>query len=319
MRRFALSLSLLTITLSRTASAEVAGLHLTWRAPAGCPTASEVERKVDMLLVGHAPWTGSILKAEVLVTQLPGGAFEALLASEWAGSRATRKLQGESCVAVASATSVALALALVPEASSARAREAPGATARTPPSQSRARRAPTVRQRPARSFAVGRLSAGVALRALPRPAALFGAGAGWHQSPYAVELGFTLASPQSLRLNFPDQASAEFGLWSLDALACYAPLHNAAIEFFACGGPVLERWSAETLGISNPGKAGLSLISVETAIRSQVRLTPSISVGLGVQPVVRLRQHRFVVGGLGEIHPIPAISTAFMGSFSLQL
>lgn len=82
---------------------------LTWDAPAGCPTAQEVAGDVDRTLSkSSAPRSPLAAAAQVLAG--PGPTWQGRLVLNVHGTRTERRLQAESCQALASATALIIAV-----------------------------------------------------------------------------------------------------------------------------------------------------------------------------------------------------------------
>ncbi len=315
----ALATFALLVSLSIPSAAEVPQLKLSWEAPAGCPTQSEVERQVEKLLVGRAP-AAADLEARVVVTEEASGAFHASLATGSAGIAGTRTLQGESCSAIALATSMVLALTLVPDASIAdpKPKPIPKKPPPTPSAAPRVREAEKVGGPQTRVELFVQAFGGVAVRALPQPAALVGLGVGVRRQAWDLEIGFRLAAKQELRLGYPENGTAELSYWLLPAHACVAPLQTRSVELAACAGLAFERWSGRAARISAPGNGAGSLISGQGGIRSQLWIARKVSISLSVEASVRPVHPWFVVGGLGRVYEIPLLSGALLGGLAFR-
>jgi len=307
----------LLVSLCRTSAAEIPQLKLSWDAPAGCPTQADVESEVEKLLVGRAPASVE-LEAHVVVRQEASGAFHASLATGSAGRAGTRTLHGESCSAIALATSVVLALTLVPDASIADSKPKPLEAPQTPRAVPRPREAGNVRGPPTRVELFVHAFGGVGIRTLPQPSVLVGLGVGVRRRAWDLEIGFALAPKQELRLSYPEQGSAEISYWRLPAHACFAPLQTRAVDLAACAGLAFERWSAGASGISDPGHGAGSLISGQLGTRSQLWIARKVSISLSMEASLRPVHPRFLVDGLGGVYEIPLLSGALLGGLAVR-
>ncbi len=306
-------------SICSTSTAEIAQLKLSWDAPVGCPTQREVERQVEKLLVGRAPASAE-LEASVVVSQQPSGDFRASLTTGSAGITGTRTLKGESCSAIALATSVVLALTLVPDANTAGSEPQPIAlkTPQTQRAAPRSRVAGKVRGPQTRVELFVHAFGGVAVRALPQPAALAGLGVGVRRQAWDLEVGFTLAAKQALRLGYPEQGRAEMSYWLVPAHACFAPLQTRAVDLAACAGLAFERWSGGATGISAPGHGAGSLLSGQLGTRTQLWIARKVSISLSVEASLRPVHPRFLIDGLGGVYEIPLISGALLGGLAVR-
>jgi hypothetical protein len=92
-------------------------LSLTWRAPAACPNAGDVEAQFARLLGGvRRQPTSKHLDAIVTVRRTPRDSWIANLETRLDGVPGLRSLEGDSCWTVASAAALILALTIDPSA-----------------------------------------------------------------------------------------------------------------------------------------------------------------------------------------------------------
>jgi hypothetical protein len=92
-------------------------LSLTWRAPAACPNAGDIEAQFARLLGGvHRQPTSKHLDATVTVRRTPSDNWVARLETRLDGVPGQRSLEGDSCWTVASAAALILALTIDPSA-----------------------------------------------------------------------------------------------------------------------------------------------------------------------------------------------------------
>lgn len=106
-------------------------LELVWRAPAGCPTQSDIERRLSELLPGDPAGEG-VLHIDAVVTLDVAGAHLAL-ASSFRGVTERREITTTDCRELGEATAVWLAVALEPNASATRAEPMRSPVIVTPP------------------------------------------------------------------------------------------------------------------------------------------------------------------------------------------
>lgn len=86
-------------------------LTIAWAAPANCPTADDVERRVRQLLSG-APPAGTMVVADARIAPIADGRLELVLTTEVAEARGTKTVSARSCAALTEAAAVFLALAI---------------------------------------------------------------------------------------------------------------------------------------------------------------------------------------------------------------
>ena len=310
----------LTLSPARAGKAEVSGLKLTWLAPSGCPSTADVERRVQALLVGHTREGGRGLDAHVVVTKEPSAPFHAVVTTGADGRLGTRTLEGESCTAIATATAVVLVLSLDP---SVALTESP---AQVIPARLEATRHATEsdegpQSRPPRTSSNPYMHAfgGVAIRVLPRASPILGFGAGLRRGPWRFEGGAAWAPVQTVRFRYPDGAHADIGYWSLPGRGCYLPLRTSTVDLAACAGVAFEYWSAQAFGVSSPGRAVVALLSSQLSLESQVLLVSPLSFSFGAQGSFRHLHPHFLIGDVGQVHEIPALSGALLAGLTLRL
>lgn len=307
----------LTLLPARASKAAVPGLNLTWLAPSGCSSQADVERRVQALLVGHTRQGRRALDARVVVIKEPSAPFHAVVTTGTDGRLGTRTLEAESCTAIAIATAVVLVLSLDPSvALSELPADAQHEVTRPAPEPEEARRpAP-----PRTSFnpylhAFG----GVAIRVLPRASAFLGLGGGLRRGRWRFEVGAAWAAKQTLRLRYPDGAHADIGYWWLPGRGCYLPVRTRSVDLAACAGVAFEYWSAQAFGVSSPGRAVVALLSSQLSLESQVLLASPLSFSFGAQGSFRHLHPHFLVGDVGQVHEIPALSGALLAGLLLRL
>ncbi|MEZ4447775.1 MAG: hypothetical protein R3B72_52345, partial [Polyangiaceae bacterium] len=88
---------------------------LSWEAPADCPSQGEVRQRIDERL-GGSPSEGRHLRASALVTHVDDGPYRVLLRTDLDGIEGERRLEADSCGALADAAALVIALTFDPEA-----------------------------------------------------------------------------------------------------------------------------------------------------------------------------------------------------------
>jgi hypothetical protein len=86
-------------------------VELLWHAPAGCPTADEVQARIRKL-AGSSNASGAPLRAEATITRIAGGRLHLKLVVRSADSVGERDIEGRTCEDLAGAAAVNLVLLL---------------------------------------------------------------------------------------------------------------------------------------------------------------------------------------------------------------
>jgi hypothetical protein len=294
--RAACGIALLWLLATASALGAVPGLALEWLAPAGCPTQQQVEQAVLQGRLDRRAAPGREVSAKVIVERHTGGTFRAELTTSAPEGRGVRLLQGESCDAIASASAVVLALALDPPAEPAPPPE-PAPEAPTP--------ALTTAPQPRPWLGYAHVFGGGVLRALPRPSPSFGLGVGMRHGAWDLELLGSLSTAQTVAMSTPPGASATLSMLRAQVLGCYAPVLSNSTALVVCAGLLLERMAGDSAGVSNPAQNSIVLLSPQLGLRSRIRVTSRVELGLGVTGAARPTQPRFVIGGVGQVHEMP--------------
>jgi hypothetical protein len=304
--------ALLVTLIASHAAGQIPNLALTWDAPVGCPSSSEVERSVDRMM-GHLPPNDRKIDAHVIVTRRPSGLWMAELVITGSAS-GKRELEGESCAAIALATSVVLAFAIDPRAGSA------------PPEEPKEHPIPISPEAPViktpineRTVFYAHAFGGAALRTLPTVAGEFGLGVGLRRGRWEAELSAAYAPTRSIQVVGPPRAGADVGLWSATAFGCFAPIATTWAALDLCVGGELEHMSAEATGVSNPGSGSALLFSPTGAVRSRIRLFPRLALALDLAATVRQFHPRFVIDGVGQVYDIPIVGASLGAGLQLEL
>jgi hypothetical protein len=298
-----------------------APLTLDWQAPDGCPTGPSVTRAVEKLITEPPP---RVLEASATITK-QGERW----AAEIRTSRGERRLDGESCRAVAEAVAMVLALAIDPNASPNAAAFAafdePDSPAPAPESPAPAPRAPaprapapasTTSSRPsdrptspteasrerdddalgvlAALFAVGELGM------LPQPTLGAALGVGVGAGAWSAEVGPMFLIPRPGSLENDTSRGGEIGYMGGYAAGCLAPFRSR--RFDVCGAFEFGRIAGTGFGVTDPlpGEAlwlapalfGAMRVPVAGSFRGEGRL------GL----VAPLHRPTFELDDLGDVH-----------------
>ncbi|HEY2900304.1 MAG TPA: hypothetical protein VGL59_07000, partial [Polyangia bacterium] len=196
-------------------------LTLSWRAPADCPSAADVEGQFARLLGGvRRKPSRKHLDATATVTRTPGNSWSVQLQTMLDGVPGQRTLEGDSCWTVASAAALILALTIDPNAvidlpQPLKAPPPPPPATETKPLAGAPVSAPSSSWQPfARAFA------GVTLALLPEPALSGGLAAGLRRGRWRAELSALGTEERQHTTADRSTAGGDFRLWAAGARAC---------------------------------------------------------------------------------------------------
>ena len=310
------SLVVALATLASSARAGDLALHLTWNAPEGCPTSSEVESEVARLLGAHAETTGSRrLVAVSTIEHSERGGWTVRLDTTLDGASGQRVLTGDSCKAVARATALILAFAIDPDAAGRALRnesvspppppppapevpappkvvpQAPSAS----PSMAADRGYPAGNRRCARSEAGARCATRV--RSAPRSSGfgVFGVVSQVRPAAAIERAG----------------AGGISRLWAAGAHVC--GVAEGSMTARLCGGGELEYLTATGFGVAEPGHNAATMPAGVISAELAVPLTKGLSFALQVGGAARAYHPRFVLDRVGTVFDVPILS-AFGGA-----
>jgi hypothetical protein len=281
------------------------GLAIRWQGPEDCQRGDAVQAKVLRLLGGSKRVVGE--RFEVLVTVRRGASsrYVAELETNSASGGGTKRLEGESCDAIALASSVVIALSIDPQAS---------LDAREPlaePEPEQRHPAPPARREPLERRATSPYlhgSVGVLFGLLGEPTAFSQAGVGLRHHLVSIELAFGLHQTHDVLTAARPRAGAALYLYTVDLLACYAPVRSSLGSLAACVGGRLEHLTARAFGVSNPDQGTVLILAGLGVLRWRLRATSWLSAtldgGVSVQPF----HPTFVLLGVGDVFDIPVVS-----------
>ncbi len=288
-----------------------AALPIDWQGPDDCERGDAVRAKVLRLLGGTPRALSNGVKVSVTVRHKKGR-YVAELATTTAAGGGIKRLEGESCDAIALASSVVIALSLDPNASLDAEPPADEPTSRAEP-KPRAKPKPQPRPRPApgpkrESFPYLHGSVGVVFQLLSIPSAFTSAGVGVRHHRFSVELAGAVYQPRDVARVDRPKAGAELRLFSAELLGCFAalPFQLGALEL--CPGFRLEYLSATARGVSNPDLARVVLGAGVGVLRGRLRATSWLSATLDAGGAVRPFQPTFVLRGVGDVFEVPVFS-----------
>jgi hypothetical protein len=317
-RGVVVALAVATGTGSARAQAQVAAdpaaappqaLPIDWDGPDDCERGDAVRAKVLRLLGGSPRAWSAGVQVTVTVRRERGPRYVAVLETTTASGGGQKRLEGESCDAIALASSVVIALSLDPNAS-LDAEPAPVVepTPRKPPPpelkpKPRAKPAP---ERETVAYLHG--GVGVLFELLSIPSAFASAGVGVRHRRFSLELGGAVYQPRDVSLADNRRVGAELRLFSGELLGCVAvvPFQLGAVEL--CPGFKLEHLRATASGVSNPDQATVLMAAGVGALRGRLRATHWLSATLDAGVALRPFQPNFVLIGVGKVFGTPLLS-----------
>jgi hypothetical protein len=287
-----------------------APLELDWQGPEDCARGPAVQAKV-LRLLGSQRVPGAPIRVQVTVQHEKGSRFVAELTTSGGAGGGSKRLEGESCDAIALASAVVIALSIDPSAS-LDAEAPPEEPKPEPKPKSKPKRPappprPTGPPREIRAYLFG--SVGVLFQLLSQPAALTAAGVGARYRRLSLELGVAVYQARDVRRADRPKLGAELQLASAELLGCYAalPFTLGAIEL--CPGARLEYLTATAFGASNPDEAGVLLGAGLGVLRGRLHPTSWLSATLDAGVAVRPFHPTFVLLGVGDVYEIPVLSS----------
>ena len=289
-------------------------LALTWRAPAGCPSPTDVAAQFVRLLGGTARVpSGKHISASAIVRSSSRHRWTLELATVFEGAVGRRNLPGDSCASVAEAAALLLALMIDPAAlervSAPPAPAAPETSARAAPPAPKMTptlgvSVPAPAPKVSRVFVpFARLFAGVVVGLLPSPAPAAGLALGVRIRRVGLELSLR-ATGQQRSVTSPE-ASGDFRLLVGGARAC-RELGGPAVVWRPCLGAELERLSGT--GTIDPVRGGAALMGAGTAgLFVAVPLGSRVAVSVDLEAALRAYHPAFSDSGT-QIFRIPLAS-----------
>ena len=291
--------------------AETHPLEIDWHGPDDCDRGDAVRAKVLRLLGGSQRALTAKVKVSVTVQHEKGSRYVAELTTSSPAGGGTKRLEGESCEAIALASSVVIALSVDPNASlDAEAAPAepeplpkPKPKRRPPPPRPVVRLAP-----PRETFPYLHGSVGVLFDLLPDASAFTSAGIGVRHHRFSIELAGAVYQPRDAERPDRPKVGAELSLVTAELLGCYAlvPFQLGAVE--VCPGVRIEYLEARAFGVSNPEKGGVLLAAGVAALRGRLRATSWLSATLDGGFAARPFHPTFVLVGVGDVFEIPMFS-----------
>lgn len=284
-------------------------LELVWQGPPDCERGAAVRAKV-LRLLGSRQAGLSAVKVTVTVSRETPSRYAALLETVTGQGGGSKRLEGESCDAIALASSVVIALSIDPSASldaeeppaPPEPKPAPAPVPRRPPPPP----PPPQEVRETRPYLHG--SIGVLFGLLGDPSAFTAAGIGVRYRRFSLELGGAVYQPRDVTRPERPKVGAELRLFSGELLGCYAvvPFALGAVE--ACPGARVESLWARSFGVSNPDEGQVLLLSGLAVLRGRLHPTSWLSATLDAGVAARPFVPTFVLLGVGDVFEIPLFS-----------
>lgn len=295
------------------------GFELVWLS-SDCDRGAEVLSKVRRMLDERQAQLPAIVVTVTVAREAPNR-FVALLETAGSGGSGRKRLEGESCDAIALGSAVVIALSIDPSASldtsappaPEPAEPKPAPVPAPPPPR---RQPPAVERREARAYLHG--SIGVLFGLLGDPSAFTGAGVGVRYRRVSLELGGDVYQARDVTRGDRPQVGAELKLFSADLLGCYSvlPLSLGAVE--ACPGLRLEYLRARSFGVSEPDEGQVLILAGIAALRGRLHPTPWLSAVLDLGVAARPFYPTFVLRGVGDVFEIPIVSPFARTGLSLE-
>jgi hypothetical protein len=294
-------------------------LEIRWQGPEDCDRGAAVRAKVLRLLGSSRRPLAERFEVNVTVRREAPSRYVAELETVTATGSGAKRLEGESCDAIALASSVVIALSIDPEASldAAEPVEEPVPAPQPTPRAEAPPPRPVVREPRATSpYLHG--SVGVLFGLLNDPSAFSAAGLGVRHHLVSLELGGALYQTREVFRTDRPRVGAELSLLSADLLGCYAPLRSRLASLETCLGGRLEYLGATAFGVSHPDQAQLLLLAGLAVLRGRLRATSWLSATLDGGIAVRPFHPTFVLIGVGDVFDIPVVSPFARTGLSLE-
>jgi hypothetical protein len=308
-----------------TDSAASAGLVVGWQGPDDCQRGDAVQAKVQRLL-GRSPHALEPFEAKVTVRREGAKRYVAELQTRAPTGSGRKRLEGESCDAIALATAVVIALSIDPAASLDAEPEPDGVP--EPDREPEAKPAPSTEQPkveavpaatpPRELIGYVHASVGVLFHMLDEPTGFVGAGFGARYRRFTLELGGALYQNRQITRADRPNVGADLRLYTGELLGCYAVLQSRWSALDACAGGRLEYLSAAAFGVSNPDRGSVVMLAGLAALRGRFRATSWMSATLDLGVAARPFHPTFVLEGVGDVYDIPAVSALVRTGLALE-
>ena len=315
MRAIALT-SVLLLSLAWAGSARAEDdLKLTWRAPAGCPSADDVRGAALKSVPPSArDAKQGPLEADALVERSSASAWTVKLTTKRAGSTGERQLVGSSCRAIADATVVVLSLALVAPGEAPEPVNVTATGSATGSATESAKRPSPSSPSDGHTISLG-ASAATDAATLPSPAVGGLLSLAWTPGHARVELDGSAWTVQSQNVS-ASEAGARFTMNGIDARGCYAVV-KSIVEVSPCAGAGMHFVSARGHGATTNFEQSARWSSVDGAILLRLPVTPFLALRARADAFVPLTRPTFVVENEGLVHRAPIFG--FRGSLGAEV
>jgi hypothetical protein len=296
-----------------------APFEIDWQGPDDCARGPAVQAKV-LRLLGNQRAPGPPIRVQVTVQHEKGSRFVAELTTSAGAGGGSKRLEGESCDAIALASAVVIALSIDPNASLDT--ESPAEEPKPPPQRKPKRPRPAPPPRPAgppretKAYLFG--SVGVLFQLLSQPAASTATGVGVRYRRLSLELGGAVYQTRDVRRADRPKLGAELQLATGDVLGCYAALPFALGAVELCPGARVEYLTATAFGASSPDTASVLLGSGLAVLRGRLRPTSWLSATFDAGVAVRPFHPKFVLLGVGDVYEIPVFSSFMRTGLALE-
>jgi hypothetical protein len=291
-------------------------LALTWQAPAGCPSTSDVQTQFARLLGGAArPPSGKHITATIVVRTSASDRWSLDLATILDGAAGHRTLDGDSCGSVASAAALILALMIDPAAAERAVAEPAPPTPSPEPAKPPVAAAPTIEAKAApRAAAPGpgfvRLFGGGVVALLPTPTLAAGLAAGARRGRLSAELSALVTEQGHAAATTPAGAGGDLRLVVGGARAC-GVLGGRALVWQACLGGELERLSGAGAGPSvTPHDRAFFMGAGTGGLLVTLPLAARLALALDVDGMLRVYHPAIALDTTNRIFTVP-IASAF--------
>lgn len=290
------------------AEAAASGLELSWQGPVDCARGAAVRAKV-LRLLGNRRAALVAVNVSVTVRREAPSRFVALLETTTPHGGGSKRLEGESCDAIALASSVVIALSIDPEASLDAEPPPPPDEPKPPPPPARIPPPALPKAREARETKPYlHASIGVLFGLLGDPSAFTAAGVGVRHRRLSLELAGAVYQPREVTRSDRPKVGAELRLFSAELWGCYAAIPFALGAVEVCPGLKLEYLRARAFGVSNPDEGQVLILAGVAALRGRLHPTSWLSATLDGGLAARPFHPTFVLLGVGDVYEIPTFS-----------
>jgi hypothetical protein len=288
---------------ARIAAAEASALQLTWRAPAGCPSAAEVQAQVVELLAGRDVPASRRLLAVTSVERTDRGAFTVHLETNLDGASGERTFEGDSCKTVARTTALILAFALDPGAAERTAPSPPPPAEAKPPPPAEVAPPPSPKPTEPVSFrALASLEAAVVSGVLPKPALAARAAIGVRHGPVGAEIAGLVSDARETMIDRTTEGGT-FRFFSLGARFSWEPFRGPWSARVALGGEI-ERITARGFGVTQPMNGSATVPAALVAAELAWPLTNQLAFRIQGIGTARVDRPRFVLSPTGSVFEV---------------